>query len=220
MSTTTTKNLTPEQAALVAEMVHVHGLDAEQISFEGIELKPIFDYEAVCALSLKLTDIQNIDSEISDRDLENHIISAKCNVILPDGRSRTAEDSAQVGETFASGKTILDLRMAEIVAQSRAVRRGIRSVGVNLYKAHKTFMENGQVTAGHTAHDPRYPKYQEVKVMTAKLGWTQEEYEVFLAEMFEGRTSQKDLDDLELQRLIVSLRAQVRVQSVSSKLAA
>lgn len=217
------KKLTAGQQQLVKELVAAHGLEPDQISFDGTESTPIFDYEAVNALSLKLTDITNIDTYISERG--EGFVKSRCLVELPDGRTRKIEESAYLGEPLGEGGMINDLRLAEQVAQARAVRRGIRSVGVNLFNAHKKYMETGETVSGHTDHDPRYPQYQEINVLAYKLGIKhrtkisgktveeREEYEKLLAQNFAGKTSAKDLDDLELQRFIIILRSFVRLQN-------
>lgn len=210
------RTLTHEQHEILAEISHMHGLDPSQISFEGEDLTPIFDFEAVCLLSLKLTDIREIACEITNRDFDSQIVTARCSVRLPDGRTRVCEDSARLHEVIGDGGTIDSLRMADNVAQARAVRRGIRSVGINLWHAHKKFKESGQVAAGHTRHDPRRPLYEEIHVLAGNLGLIdgadKENYKSFLAESYDGRTSARDLDDAELQRFLISLRAMNRVK--------
>src|SRR5688572_26727066 len=110
------KTYTQDQLQIVNELCSVHGLDPSQISFEGDALNPIFDYEAVCALSLKLTDIKTIDCEI--KASENIIRSVGvCTVILMDGRSRTVEDSAEIGELLGNGEKIESRRDADGIAQ-------------------------------------------------------------------------------------------------------
>jgi hypothetical protein len=94
------------QQDIVRELCETHGLDPSQISFDADGETPIFDYEAVCALSLKLTDINAIDCKIVGRhgfpvDGDGsyaNVSTAECTVILPDGKSRTVQDSAFVGE--------------------------------------------------------------------------------------------------------------------------
>lgn len=212
----TPRTLTHEQHEIVSELSTMHGLDPTQISFEGEDLTPIFDFEAVCLLSLKLTDIREIACEITNRDYDSQIVTARCSVRLPDGRTRVCEDSARMHETIGDGGTIDSLRMADNVAQARAVRRGIRSVGINLWHAHKKFKESGEGSSGHLRHDPRRPVYEEVHVLAGNLGLIdggdKEAYKAFLAESYDGRTSARDLDDAELQRFLISLRAMNRVR--------
>jgi len=209
------KIYTTEQIALLKELTETHGLDVSQISFEGKDATPIFDYEAVCALSLKLTDIKSIESQLTGSNAEEESVSAICTVTLPDGRTRSVEDSACLHEKFGDGKVIDSIRLAGLVAQARAVRRGIRSVGVNLFRAHQNFIKSGQAATAHTNYDPRQPEYQEIHAIAAKIGLIvnadKSQYQQFIAELYDGRTSAKELDNLELRRLKVALRAMSRL---------
>lgn len=213
MNTQNTKTFTSDQLAIVNELCSVHGLDPSQISFEGEALNPIFDYEAVCALSLKLTDIKSIDCEVKRTDPMRHTLSiAVCTVVLPDGRTRTVEDSAELGEKLGNGETIETQRDADNMAQNRAVRRGIRSVGVNLWNAHKAFMKTGEPTSGTTNFDPRKKLNDEIHALAAELGFTKEQYQDLLASGYDGRTSTLDLNDIERQNFARLLRSLRRVQ--------
>jgi hypothetical protein len=207
-----TQSLSSEQLRIVRELSDAHGLDHTQISFDGPDLMPIFDYEAVCTLSLKLTDIAHISAVIRPSDpLRPNTSIATCTVDLADGRGRTVEDSADIGERLANGVVIETAREADGIAQNRAVRRGIRSVGVNLWFAHRRFLDTGSPASGHLGHDPRYVLYREIHALAAKIGLIvggdKNGYEQFIAESFGGRISSLDLNDAELRQLGASLRA-------------
>lgn len=205
------KLFTPNQLAIVQEICTIHGLEPEQISFEGDELTPIFDYEAGSALTLKLTDIHDIDCWISGREKAPELATAKCKITLLDGRTRTVEDTAEMGEELYKGVKIDSPRMIDNVAKNRAFRRGVRSVGVNLYNAHKKFRETGEIANAHTAHDPRYANYREIHVLATETGLIDDgdkkEYRKFIAGCFNGVESSKDLNDIELHQLVAALRA-------------
>lgn len=206
------RKLTTEQARIAKEICDLHGLDETQISFEGTELTPFFDYEGVCSLSLKLTDIHSIDCWISEYgDDDNEMVTAKCKVTVPDGRSRTCEANACLLEKLPDGGVIETFQIAQAVARARAVRLGIRSVGVNLYNAHRKFVGTGEIALGHTRHDPRLPVYSEIHVLGAKLDLIVDAdktaYRIFIDAMFPGKTSARDLNDIELHQLLVALRA-------------
>ncbi len=216
---------TPEQSAIVKEICELHGLDETQISFEGREVTPIFDYEAVCALTLKLTDIQNIDCWISDRgNAEEEIVTAKCTVTIPDGRTRSCEGHAQLLERLGDGGIVETFVQAEALAQSRAVRRGIRSVGVNLYNAHRKFVETGEIVAGHTDHDPKLPIYNEIHALATELDLIVDAdrtgYRQLISEMYNGATSSKTLNDIELRQFLVALRAMAGAKRYKNRNAA
>lgn len=197
---------TKDQAAIVEELCRSHDLEPTQISFEGSELNPIFDYEAVCALSLKLTDIRAIDCEIKTIDPMRHLTSvAACTVILPDGRTRTVEESADIGEEI-NGRTLETKRDADGLAQNRAVRRGIRSVGINLFKAHKAWLSSGEPSAGTTDFDPRAVLVREIHALADEIGYSKHEYRELVASAFDGRTSTTELTEPELQYFVQILR--------------
>jgi hypothetical protein len=164
------KTYTPRQWTIIGELVQTHGLDASQISFDGDEDTPIFDYEAISLLSLKLTDIQKIDCWISERNEHVGYAASKCTVTLPDGRERCVSENAYIGEPLPRGARVEDIRTAEALARSRASRLGIRSVGVNLWNAHQKFVKTGEVAEGHTRHNPRKALYSEVHQLAENLG--------------------------------------------------
>jgi hypothetical protein len=98
------KILTPEQLAIQQEICQTHDLDADQISFEGTDPAPIFNYEAICLLSLKLTDIQDIDCFVTERDPTEKRVTVKCRITLPDARTRGVEASAELSEPLPDGE--------------------------------------------------------------------------------------------------------------------
>lgn len=209
-----TRHYSISQMKIISDLCQTHGLDPLQISFEGDDLNPIFDYEAVSLLSLKLTDIAAIDTSHIVRDHETGRSTCRCRVDLPDGRDRTVSDSAAIGDIMHDSTAIETVRQADAVARARASRLGIRSVGINLFQAHQRFMETGQVAASHLRHDPRAAQLTELHALAAEIGLIKgsdrSNYESFVAESFDGATSSKDLNDLDFQRLISQLRAMAR----------
>lgn len=201
------------QMNIVSDLCQTHGLDPTQIAFEGDDLNPIFDYEAVSLLSLRLTDIRSIDCSLISRDQDGRS-TCECTVSLPDGRSRTVSDSAAIGEEMPGGGSVKDTRLADSVARSRASRLGIRAVGINLYHAHKRYRETGRIAAASTASDPRAAALRELHVLAVELDLIVDgdktAYQRFLADSFEGKTSSTDLNDLDFQRLLNQLRAMAR----------
>lgn len=209
------KTLTGRQRQIVLEFQINYGIDPEQINFDGKDETPILDYEAISQLSLNLTDIQDISCSIVQTNEANGKIVACCTVTLPDGRSRSVDASAFIGEKLYDETEVNSAIFAEALARSRATRVAIRSVGINLMKAHKEYLASGKVVNGHTNNDPRHPQYQEINVIAHKMGLktknSREGYERFLAENFEGLTSAKDLDDIQLHRFVILLRSLNRI---------
>lgn len=213
------------QSLLLTELHTYHGIEADQVSFDGDDPTPIFDFTAISRLSLRVTDIKEIDCYIASHDPQNARVTAKCRLILPDERSRSVEASASIGEEIGPdeyGKTIDSWQLAESVAQSRASRLGIRSVGINLLKAHRDFVKTGQPTAGRDDIDPRKPHYDEIHQLAENLQLIvkgdKSEYRLLLSSTFNGKDSARDLSDAELQQFLTTLRALDRVRRSRGKL--
>ena len=126
----------------------------------------------------------------------------------PDGRRRLRASQIRDRRILPRQRLLRRCRDAREAAHSDAVQA--------LPKAIAEY----PVAAGHTRHDPRKPVYEEIHVLAGNLGLItagdKENYRAFLSESYEGRTSAKDLDDAELQRLLISLRAMNRVRKAVS----
>jgi hypothetical protein len=219
--------LTQEQLSDPAgDLCQAHDLTADQVSFEGD--RPESDIrlrsDIACSVST-LTDIQHIDCWVTDRDVENKRATVKCTITLPDGRTRAVESSAEVGEAASRREgDQYDFDSPSMLRDRVRPRLGIRSVGVNLFKAHKKFKETGEVAAGHTRFDPRKPIYDEIHALAASaaliVDGDKSAYRHFLSETFEGVVSAKDLNDSDLRKLQVMLRAMVNANRYQEKKAA
>lgn len=205
--------LTPQQAVIVKEYVDVHGLQPEQISFDGTDTTPSFDHNAISVLSLKLTDIQDISPTEILNDGKTITVFGKTS--LPDGRSRGSIGSCHIGETLANGQKVANEQVALGVATSRCFRQGIRNIGVNLHAAHQQFIKTGEIAVGHTSRDPRHAVYAELHMLATELDLIvdgdKSRYRRYLAENYDNRESAKDLNDLELQKLLTSFRSMARI---------
>lgn len=219
----TQKTYTKQQIDIVSDLCQTHNLQPDQIGFEGDDINPIFDYEANSLLSLRLTDIAMLDCSAIERD-GNGVSVCICNVILPDGRSRAVSDSAAIGDEMFDGTKIGTARQADALARARASRLGIRSVGVNLFNAHKHFKQTGQIARSHTDQDPRKTAYAEIHVLATELDLIvdgdRKEYERFIAASFDGKTSSKQLNDIEFRHFINQLRAMAKHSRTRSKVPA
>lgn len=205
--------LTPSQAVIVKQYVDAHELDPSQISFDGTDTNPIFDHNAISVLSLRLTDIQDISPMHREDDGTTVTVFGK--TVLPDGRERGWMGSCSIGETLAGGQKVTSDTVADGVATSRGFRQGIRNVGVNLHAAHQRFMATGEVATSHTNKDPRAAVYAEIHILATELDLIidgdKSKYREYLAESYNGRTSAKDLDDIELGRLLIQFRSLARL---------
>lgn len=222
------KILTADQQQLVNEFVIAYGLDETQISFEGSDLNPILDYEALSVMRVKLTNFRDVKVGEPIHNVAENSVSVSCVITLADGRSIDVSEKVYAGDLMPDGSTIETRRQMETFARARAMRFAIRSAGVNLVRAHREFLKTGEVATGNLV-DPRYPQYQEINAIAYKLGLKKkrddktedrEEYEKVLAENFDGRTSAKELDDVELKRFALLLRTLQRLQNAKEQAAA
>jgi hypothetical protein len=199
---------------LVQEFVTTYGISEKQISFEFNSAEPIFDFDAICLLRERLTNFQAVDvSRVSFNEAEQSA-EAICTITQANGRPITISDFAQMGEIMPDGTTIQNSIQAKRVARARAMRSGIRAAGVDLLKAHKNYLENGDFL-DFTPIDPRANRVKEIHALAEELGLIvgkdKEAYQEYIGEKFDGRTSTNDLDDLELQKLATDLRALKRL---------
>lgn len=209
------QKLTAQQLTIVRQYGEIHGLRAEQISFEDDRsLEPIFDHNAVSTLSLRLTDIQDISP--TNLVCENKFVTVLGSITLPDGRTRGAIGSCSIGERIGNGEVIETQTAAIGVATSRCFRQAIRNVGVNLHAAHNLFVETGEIAVSHTNVNPRNGNYAELHMLAAELDLivdgNKKKYRKYLAENFDGRGSAKELNDLELQKLLSGFRSLARLR--------
>ncbi len=205
---------TKPQAAIVQEYVKMHGLSPEQISFDGGDLTPIFDHNAISVLSLRLTDIADISPTEILNDSKTVTVFGK--TILPDGRSRGSIGSCAIGDVMAGGKTVDNDQVALGLATSRCFRQGIRNVGVDLHAAHCQYRDTGKIADGHTRSDPRKPVYAEIHILATELDLIvdgdKSKYRNYLAENYAGRQTASDLDDVELHRLLINFRSLTKLR--------
>lgn len=226
------KILTLEQRQLTEEFINTYDFSPEQISFEGTSPEPIFDYEALNVLRLRITDIQTADVEIVERNMQLGIVSAKCTVYLPDGRSANDIGSAMFptfneegnlkteGEIMPDGSRLGNLIQAQNVALSRALRRAIRAAGINLLKAHKQFIQNGQVTNAEVDEEFQSPIGKEIHKLAGEWGHIKGKdktaYQDFIESVFgTGNRSTLDLNDIQRSQLANIYRNMVTSRNVT-----
>lgn len=204
------KKTTIAQEELINELVQTYGLDPEQIGFDGESLEPILDFEALCVLRERLTNFKCVDVSRVSFDQEAGEATATCIIANAEGREITVSDFAQIGEAMPDGSKVSTSIQAKRLARARAMRSGIRAAGVNLMKAHKYFIEHGN-TLDFQPIDVRETMRKELHALAGEIGFIngsdRSKYEKHIAELFDGRTSSSDLNDIERGQLRVSLRA-------------
>lgn len=211
------KRLTLEQEEIEREFCETYGLEPNQIGFAKDNNEPIFTYEALNVLRLRLTDIQEIAVIPSEINTGDSFVTVQCLVLLSDGRTARSFDSACVGEIMFDGSEITELRQAVNLAQARALRRGIRSVGVNLLNAHRNFLATGQPTPAEPVDQKRI-RQRQLKALVAEWGHDDEQYRNFINNLF-GVRSSLELNDIQMSQAISTYRAMLNSRNVA-KLAA
>jgi hypothetical protein len=209
------KNFTQAQQEIADQFVAVYDIFADQIAFDGDSTEPILDYEALCRVSHVLTDFDLVDT--SDIVFDSQSETARCtgSVILKDQRVIKLSEFASIGEPLPNGSSVKLVDEARRVARSRAYRSLIRAAGVDLMKAHKQLLTTGEVAASEPI-DPRANQYKEIGVLKRELGLEvngdDSEFRRFLGDAFDGKTSAKELDDIEIRRFIHTMRAMRRTR--------
>ncbi len=212
------KKTTIAQDELVNELVDTYNLSPEQIGFDGEKLDPILDFDALCVMREKLTNFKSVDVSRITADQDTRSVEAVCVIVTANDRTISVSDFAQHNEIMPDGERVTETIQLKRLARARAMRSGIRAAGVNLMKAHKHFIETGD-TLDVQPINPRLNIYAENHAIAAEIGFIvgtdKSEYEKHIAQMFDGRTSSKDLNDIELGQLRISLRAIRRVQTAA-----
>lgn len=216
----TNKLITADQQQLVNEFVEAHGLEARQISFEGESLEPIFDYDALNYLRHKLTDLQATEPSIVERNVELQMVTAKCLVTLADGRTASDLGTAAIGEQMPDGGEIGDFIQAQNVALSRALRRGLRSAGINLLAVHKNYLKTGEVASGIVDTEFETKIGKEIHALAYQFGHLERgdktKYQDFIENMFGGgKRSSLQLNDIQKSQLAKIYRLLLNARNLS-----
>lgn len=214
---------------IVQELVEHHDLDSKQISFEGDSTEPIFDYEALNYLRLRLTDLQASKPFVAERNEESGFVTVMFEITLADGRKVNEIGTSQVGETMHSGNKVDHILKAQNVATARAMRRAIRAAGINLFKAHKRFMETGEVAEGNTSveleKELKNARGREIHALKDEWGHNEEDYRKFIKNLFGSeKTSSLHLSDIEKSQLVTTYKGMIsarnKANSDTAKIAA
>src|SRR4051812_4871826 len=106
-----------DQEALALEFQQAYGIEPKQISFDGEQLEPIFDFEALNRLVHTLGNFPMISTDLNQVDREANLVTATCDIAVPDGRMRHVSAGAVIGEVLPNGSIIQDVAQALNVAQ-------------------------------------------------------------------------------------------------------
>lgn len=207
------RTLTPTQEQLVHEFMQVYGLERSQISFDGDNPDPIFDFDALSLLSLQLSDIQSIRVIPGNLNGLTGLATSSCAVTLPDGRSREFFGAAVMGEVMHDNSMVDDIKQALDISQARALRRGLRAVGWDPLRAHQDFIAGRGVAlgVGPAPDDQRKAELAQAHTLGAEIGVIagadKSGWRKLLSIWFPGKESSAALNDIERAQLLAILRS-------------
>jgi hypothetical protein len=196
---------TLKQEEMAREFMEAYGLARKQISFDGVSEQPIFDFDALSILSLKLTDIPDIRVEPGDFHNAAGIATAICRITLRDGRTREVYGNCLVGEVMHDDSEGSDIGQALKIAQARALRTGLRAVGFDPVRAHRM-----QQSEAGEFQDLRTSQLAELHILGAELGYIIGDDKTAwknLVHSHFGVTSSADLNELQRSQFLTTLRA-------------
>jgi len=214
-----------EQRAIQKEFCEVYGFKPEQVGFDGNSLDPIFDYDALCLLSIRLCDIPDIFTELASVDRLQGLAQSRCSLTLPGGAMRRVFATALMGEAMPDGEPIRDISQAISVSRARALRVGLRAVGFDPIKAHQTFKDSkGSQKLQLLPVDRRTAELAEIHMLAQALDWivvggdgfvNKTEYQRMMAVYFNGETSAKNMDDQHRSQWLTMLRSWAKAHDVA-----
>lgn len=206
-----------EQRAIQKEFIDAYGFAPEQISFDGPLLDPIFDFDALALLSMKLCDLPHVETDLGEVDRLLGMATSRGIVTLPNGNTRKIFATAMVGETMPDGKPIKDINQAINVSRARVLRVLLRAVGFDPVAAHKIFKESGGTQMLELVPvDPRLKQLAEIHLHAQALdlivisgdGFVNKQlYKQRMSMVCDGKTSCRELSDEERAKWLQCLRA-------------
>ena len=201
-----------EQQAIVDEFGKHYNIKSDQIHFDGESIEPIFDYAALNTLRWELTDLADTKPTIAFYNERAGVVTASCEITTRDGARCSDVGSAKVGDYLPDGSKIANMCEAQNLAISRAFRRALRCAGVNILERHRkrADIDRAQPNNPLNYHERVRLRQQEIHSLASETGLIdgsdRTEYENLLAALFQGRTSTKDLNEIEASFFLTHLR--------------
>lgn len=206
------------QQKLRDEFCQGYGLAQEQVSFSSRQsLDPIFDFDAMNVLANTLADIPAIDVDLAGFNEVRGVAKSVCSIELPGPRKRSIYGIAVIGEVLHDGTKITDMKRAIDVSRSRCFRTGLRAIGFDAVKAHELAKEGKRLDLMGSEARERRARLAEIHILAGPQGLNlitrdgdRSQYEMLLAQNFDGLTTSKDLTPSELAEWCGMLRAWAR----------
>jgi hypothetical protein len=215
------------QNAIQKEFCDAYGFAPAQVGFDGPSLDPIFDFDALALLSIKLCDLPTVETELASVDRLAGMAEARGIVVLPNGNTRKIFAVGLVGELMPDGEPIRDIQQAINVARARVLRVLLRAVGFDPVAAHKIFKESGGTQMLELVPvDPRLKQLAEIHLHAQALdlivvsgdGFVNKQlYQSRMSMICNGKTSCRDLTDQERATWLQCLRAWTKAANIQRK---
>ncbi len=213
-----------EQRAIQKEFCEAYNFKAEQVAFDGDSLDPIFDYDALCVLSVKLCDLPELEIALDNVLHGTGMATAIGAATLKNGNRRSVFGASMVGEVMPDGEKIPDLAQAISISRTRALRSILRAVGFDPVAAHRSFKQTGNVI--ELQLPPRLTRDKEraeIHMLAQGLGLVvkvpggvdRSSYDRSIATFFKGKTSSKQLTDSEHTQFLTILRAWAKAAAIA-----
>jgi hypothetical protein len=215
------KSYTKEQQEIIDEFTQNYDIKPEQIHFEGASNEPIFDYTALNTLRWALTDIVETKPTINFFNERAGVVTVSCE-ITQDGLKASDLGSAKIGDLLPDGSIVNNITQAQNLATSRAFRRALRCAGIDLLKLHRERSTRSLSSSNKVLSESEKLRLRQKEIhalaQEAELivGSDRQAYEGLIAKLFQGRTSSKDLNEIESSILTTYLRG-VKYEKQSSR---
>lgn len=215
-----------DQHLIQKEFCDAYQLQPEQVGFNGDSLDPIFDFDALSVLSARLCDLPHLAVDFGDIQHAIGLATSTGYAQLTNGNTRKIFGTAQVGEVMNDGKPIADIHQAVKVSRARAMRTIHRMVGFDPLRAHREFKRTGSVVElqPRSERQQRTAELGEIHMLAQGLGLIVKdggrvldaEYRKLISQLFEDKTSARDLSDQQRAEWLSILRAWARARAIAS----
>jgi hypothetical protein len=220
------RTYTRQQQKLREEFCSAYNFAPEQIGFDGSSLDPIFDFDALSVLSVKLCNLPHVDVDFGSVEHSIDMATSRGYAVLPNGNTRKIFGTAVVGETMHDGRRIENIHQAVKVSRARALRTILRAVGFDPVAAHREHKQTGNVIELQLPSTKfRNNELAECHILGQRLGYivrdekgkliSRTQYDNLMATYFQGQTSTGGLEDNERATWLGMLRAWASARDVA-----
>jgi hypothetical protein len=209
---------TLEQEEIVREFTTAYDIDPSQISFDSERPEPIFDFEALNLLATLLGNFPSIVTDLGDVNEAMGLVTSSCEIRMSDGRTRVVFGAAVVGEEMPDSKLIESIPQALSLAQARALRKALRAVGWDAFRAHRQQGEN--TLALNLPADLVKTEIAEIHILAKEVGLITRDgdktnYYKMMGIWFPEVKTSKQLDEVQRAQMIATLRALKKSKAIT-----